>query len=108
MSSFQQILKYLFFSIKRDKLQKKHKLDSKACQILRVATLAYLEGNSLRVLDLMKRNDIASPATIHTLLKDLREKGLLTVADGESDGRIKYLIPTTQTLKLYCDIAKEM
>ncbi len=101
-------LKYLLFRLKSEKLQKKFKLRYRACQVLCAATLAHLEDKPFRVLDLMKREDIASPATIHALLKELREKGLLVVEENPIDGRIKHLIPTAQAMKLFSDIGKEM
>ena len=69
-------------------------MDLDAKKLLEVIAVHYAQGSSLTVTDAMAMNSIASPATIHRKLDQLRELGMIdTVFEGKNR-RTKFLIPT--------------
>ena len=104
----QLALKYLNFAHSNEKIHAKYKVELKESQILRMVAKAYLENVPIRVQDLIDLRIIASPATIHASMKRLISKGMIGVKECKKDGRVKYLYPTTKSLKLYCEIAQLM
>jgi len=69
-------------------------MDLDAKKLLEVIAVHYAQGSSLTVTDAMAMNSIASPATIHRKLDQLRELGMIdTVFEGKNR-RTKFLVPT--------------
>jgi Fe2+ or Zn2+ uptake regulation protein len=69
-------------------------MDLDARKLLEVIAVRHAQEKSLTVTDAMGLNTIASPATIHRKLDQLRELGLIdTVFEGKNR-RTKYLVPT--------------
>jgi DNA-binding MarR family transcriptional regulator len=101
-------MKYLKFADIRQKIQTNYDVQSKECQILRVTTQAHLKGSPFKVRDLLDISIIASPATIHKAMKLLISKDLLKIEADKTDGRIKYLAPTTRAIKLLTEIGRQM
>jgi hypothetical protein len=75
---------------------------------LRTITKPYLRGHPMKTIDLMGMSEIASPATIHKVIKNLIAKDLLSIKQDAPDGRIKFLIPTVLALKIFRGLAKKM
>ena len=102
-------LKYLNFSETRQQIQKNYGVVDKEWQILRIITKTHICNDPpIRVRNLIDLSDIASPATIHKSMKALISKGLVKLIADESDGRIKYLEPTSRAIKLFNEIGKRM
>lgn len=101
-------IKYLKFADFRHSIQNKYDVQSYEQQILRVITQNNFQGTPLRVRNLLDMTCIASPATIHKAMKLLISKGFLKVEMDKTDGRIKYLVPTPRTIKLFTEIGKAM
>lgn len=70
-------------------------VDETAKQLLNVISLRHAQGKSLTVTDAMALSSIASPATIHRKLDDLREVGLIEQKFEGKNRRTKYLSPTS-------------
>lgn len=100
--------KYLEFDESRLKIQLKFDIQNNECRILRVVSRAFLEKTPLKVRTLLDMSMIASPATIHKGMKSLISKDLISVKEDKADARVKYLVPTARTIKLYTDIGKLM
>jgi hypothetical protein len=60
---------------------------------------SYLNDESVRVLDLLLLEGIASQATLHSGIKSLAKKGLLSMSKDPDDGRIRLVLPTKLALK---------
>ena len=75
---------------------------------------AYAEGAPFSVLDLILRKEIASQATLHSILKGLIEKKLIKSEASKEDGRRKFVTPAKQGLawleectELLCSVARK-
>lgn len=70
-------------------------MDLDAKKLLEVIAVCHASEKPLTVTDAMALNAIASPATIHRKLDQLRELGMIdTVFEGKNR-RTKYLVPTS-------------
>ena len=69
-------------------------IDSKALLLLEEITVQNLDGKTLTVTQAMVLKKIASPATIHNKLCELREAGLIDSVFEGMNRRTKFLKPT--------------
>ncbi|BDU52666.1 hypothetical protein [Limnohabitans sp. INBF002] len=69
-------------------------IDEVAKQLLNVIALHHAQGKTLTVTEAMALGSVASPATIHRKLDDLREVGLIEQIFEGKNRRTKYLVPT--------------
>ena len=69
-------------------------IDATAKQLLNVIAVCHVQGRSMTVTDAMSLNSIASPATLHRKLDDLRESALIEQVFEGKNRRTKYLVPT--------------
>ncbi|MSQ65926.1 MAG: hypothetical protein EXR37_06240 [Limnohabitans sp.] len=69
-------------------------MDVDAKRILEVIAVRHNQGQSITVTDAMALGQIASPATIHRKLDQLRELGMIDTHFEGSNRRTKYLKPT--------------
>ena len=83
-------------------------IDELAKELLDVIALHYLEGKSLTVSDAMAMTSIASPATIHRKIDDLREAGLIEQVFASNNRRTKYLVPTNTADEYFVELGKAM
>jgi DNA-binding MarR family transcriptional regulator len=70
-------------------------VDETAKQLLNVISVNHAEGKSMTVTDAMALSSIASPATIHRKIDDLRNAGLIEQTFEGKNRRTKYLSPTS-------------
>ena len=83
-------------------------MDLDAKKLLEVIAVRYAQKQALTVTDAMALNTIASPATIHRKLDQLRELGMIdTVFEGKNR-RTKYLVPTQAAHDYFEDISQVM
>lgn len=96
---------YLDFINARDRINQKYDVDLKSCILLRAVLQAYSTDQLVTVSDVITLKHIASPVTLHTGIKELINKKLITTKSDPKDGRIKYLVPTARALKLYRELS---
>ena len=88
-------LRYLRFARAIDILKKdSHVIDSTALQLLNEIAVQHFDGKTLTVAQAIALNKIASPATLHRKLDELREAGLIQQIFEGKNRRTKYLVPT--------------
>lgn len=105
---FLQELKYLNFADSLDLVRAKNEISPMEWRALRTVAKSYLKQQPTRIVDLMQIAEIGSPATIHKIIKNLTEKGLIEIQLDKEDGRIKYLIPSSRALKTFRSLASRM
>jgi DNA-binding MarR family transcriptional regulator len=76
-------------------------LSHKEALILRTLMTYSLVNKRITVSDLLAMREIGSPATIHSFLKKLIQSNFITTELEKKDNRIKYLSPSTKTIKLF-------
>ena len=69
-------------------------MDLDAKKLLEMIAVRHAHGQALTVTDAMALNSIASPATIHRKLDQLRELGMIDTVFEGNNRRTKFLIPT--------------
>ena len=73
-------------------------MDLDAKKLLEVIAVHHAAEKPLTVTDAMALNHIASPATIHRKLDQLREVGLVEACFEDNNRRTKFLVPTQAAL----------
>jgi len=69
-------------------------LDATDLHILSIVGLAEEEGREVRVTDITRMQDIASPATLHyRVTKDLVDRHMLVLIPSTEDARVKLVKP---------------
>lgn len=96
---------YLNFINARDQINQKYDVDLKSCILLRVILQAYVNEIPITVSDVITQKHLASPVTLHTGIKELIQKKLVATKSDPKDGRVKYLMPTARSLKLYRELS---
>ncbi|WP_374358314.1 winged helix-turn-helix domain-containing protein [Pseudoduganella danionis] len=76
-------------------------LDPLEERILAIVAKASQEQERLSVRDMMGKKELGSPATVHSRLTSMREKGWLTLTDTEDTRRKQ--VELTQAALLYFD-----
>lgn len=83
------------------------KIDLTAEKLLEIISIC--SGHeALTVTEAMTMSDIASPATIHRKIKNLRKAGLVATERRDDNNRTKYLVPTIRALKHFHEKGKLM
>jgi DNA-binding MarR family transcriptional regulator len=94
MPTKQIYLRFLNLIHALDNGQNAPAMDLDAKKLLEVIAVRHGQGQPLTVTDAMALNTIASPATIHRKLDQLRELGMIDTVFEGSNRRTKFLIPT--------------
>ena len=91
----QSNIKFLQFSASIRRINKRYKLvDQKEAFVLEAVLAAHAEKVDFSVLDLILLNEIASQATLHSVMSNLITKKLIKTELSKEDRRRKYVIPT--------------
>lgn len=69
-------------------------IDATAMLLLNEIAVHHLDGKNITVTEAMLLSNIASPATIHRKLDELREMGLIEQIFEGNNRRTKFLVPT--------------
>jgi len=69
-------------------------IDITALQLLNEIAVQHFDGNTLTVSQAIALNKIASPATLHRKLDELREGGFIEQTFVGKNRRTKFLVPT--------------
>lgn len=83
-------------------------VDATAKQLLNVIASNHAQDKTLTVTDAMALTSLASPATIHRKLDDLREAGLIEQSFAGNNRRTKYLTPTKAADKYFASLGEVM
>ncbi len=82
-------------------------LDPLEERMLRLVARASSDQQRLSVRDMMARDELGAPATIHGRLKSMREKGWIVLADTE-DARRKQVEPTRAAMQHFARLSRCM
>lgn len=102
------VKKYIKFSQYVEDVKFGYAINSQEWAILLIIATADIECKNMKVKDLLKMDHIASPATIHKMIKLLIAKKLLRVQSDTNDARIKFIRLTTKGLNLLHEVGKKM
>mgnify|MGYP000299426472 CR=1 FL=1 len=83
-------------------------MDFDAKRLLEVIAVRHSEQKPLTVTDAMALNSIASPATIHRKIDQLRELGMVDTVFEGNNRRTKYLVPTQAAHDYFDQVGKVM
>ena len=90
---------YLHFSKAVHRINKRYKInDSKELLVLQAVLDALNDGVEFAVLDLILLNEIASQATLHSVMMGLILKKIIKTEVCKRDARRKYVLPTKHGL----------
>jgi DNA-binding MarR family transcriptional regulator len=77
-------------------------------KLLEVIALRHNQGEAMTVTDAMSLHKIASPATLHRKLDQLREAGLIEQTFNGDNRRTKYLVPTKLADQHFSNLSKAL
>ena len=83
-------------------------MDLDAKKLLEVIAVRYEHKQPLTVTEAMALAHIASPATIHRKLDQLREMGMVTSTFDGNNRRTKYLVPTDAAHSYFASVGQAM
>ena len=81
-------------------------IDSTALLLLNEIAVQHHEGKNITVTQAMLLSNIASPATVHRKLDELREAGLIEQIFEGKNRRTKYLVPTKEADSYFAKMSK--
>ncbi len=81
-------------------------IDSTALLLLNEIAVQHLDGKNITVTQAMLLSNIASPATVHRKLDELREAGLIEQVFEGKNRRTKYLVPTKEADSYFAKMSK--
>jgi hypothetical protein len=81
-------------------------IDSTALLLLNEIAVQQHEGKNITVTQAMLLSNIASPATVHRKLDELRDAGLIEQVFEGKNRRTKYLIPTKEADSYFAKMSK--
>jgi len=81
-------------------------IDSTALLLLNEIAVQHLDGKNITVTQAMLLSNIASPATVHKKLDELREAGLIEQVFEGKNRRTKYLVPTKEADSYFAKMSK--
>ena len=84
------------------------RLDLTALRLLEIVASAHATSAPMTVSDTMKLRYIASPATLHRKIDQLRDAGFITQVFEGTNRRTKYLVPTSSADKYFDQLGKAM
>ena len=98
---------YLEYSKSVHRLNKRYKVpDYKEQLVLEAVFTAYVDKVEFSVLDLILLNEIASQATLHSVMKGLIVKKMIKTETSKRDARRKFVLPTKHGLVWLKDSAE--
>ena len=75
-------------------------------EVLSALALRWNKDQPILIADAISLKEIASQATLHGHLKQLKKKGMVKIVLDSSDGRRKYIEPTQKTCNYFDQMAK--
>jgi DNA-binding transcriptional ArsR family regulator len=103
----QLYLRFLNFACEVD-IQKTpvKNIDLTALTLLNEIAVQNYKGKNITVTEAMLLSNIASPATVHRKLDELREAGLIEQVFEGKNRRTKYLVPTKEADSFFAKMSK--
>lgn len=92
---------YLTFIDEYTRINRQFDLSHYEIELLDLVAKAHYSNQNIFIGDLIKQRNIASQATLHSVLKRLLEKKLLTCKSYIEDGRNKKVVLTKLALERY-------
>lgn len=83
-------------------------MDSTEQKLLNIVAQAHTKSTVLNVTDLLARNDIASPATLHKRLTSLNENGLVSIDLIPNEYPRKAVVLTNKAIGYFNALSKSM
>jgi DNA-binding MarR family transcriptional regulator len=83
-------------------------MDLEAKRLLEMIAVRFEERNPLTVTEAMALNQIASPATLHRKLDQLREMGMIDTFFEGTNRRTKYMVPTPSAQRYFDKVEKAL
>ena len=83
-------------------------MDLEAKRLLEVIAIRHDQRNPLTVTEVMALNHIASPATLHRKLDQLREMGMIDAVFEGGNRRTKYMAPTVAAQRYFEKVEKAL
>lgn len=93
--------KYLLIADQINVINQQHSLKPNEIEVLDVVAKSHVANESIIVSDLIHNRPIASPATLHAVLKSLVRKRLIIVKEEKLDARRKSVSLTKLALDRY-------
>ena len=81
-------------------------IDSTALLLLNEIAVQHYDGKNITVTEAMLLSKIASPATVHRKLDELRAAGLIEQVFEGKNRRTKYLVPTKEADSYFAKMSK--
>ena len=81
-------------------------IDSTALLLLNEIAVQHYDGKNITVTQAMLLSNIASPATIHRKIDELRAAGLIEQVFQGKNRRTKYLVPTKEANSYFAKMSK--
>jgi len=81
-------------------------IDSTELLLLNEIAVQHHEGKNITVTQAMLLSNIASPATVHRKLDELREAGLIEQVFEGKNRRTKFLVPTKEADSYFAKMSK--
>ncbi len=81
-------------------------IDSTALLLLNEIAVQHLDGKNITVTQAMLLSNIASPATVHRKIDELRSAGLIEQVFQGKNRRTKYLVPTKEADSYFAKMSK--
>jgi DNA-binding MarR family transcriptional regulator len=108
MSSKQVYMRFLSILHALEGREEIPPMDLDAKKLLEVIAVRHEQKQPLTVTEAMALGHIASPATIHRKLDQLREMGMVTSVFDGNNRRTKYLVPTDAAHSYFSSVGQAM
>ena len=108
MKSKQIYLRFLDLIHALDNSKSTPSMDLDAKKLLEVIAVCHAQEKPLTITDAMGLNNIASPATIHRKLDQLRDLGMIDTMFEGKNRRTKYLVPTQAAQNYFDQVSQVM
>ena len=83
-------------------------IDPVALQMLEHIASAHAAHNSMRVSDVLELTQLASYATLHKKLEQLKLNGFVEVEQRDGDHRSRYIVPSKASIRLFDDLGQAL
>ena len=106
MKSSAAYLRFLNLTKSIEALPAAPSLDLIEREVLSALALRWNKNQPTLIADAISLKEIASQATLHGRLKQLKKKGMVKIVPDSSDGRRKYIEPTQKACNYFDQMAK--
>ena len=106
MKSSAAYLRFLNLTKSIEALPAAPSLDLIEREVLSALALRWNKNQPILIADAISLKEIASQATLHGRLKQLKKNGMVKIVPDSSDGRRKYIEPTQQACNYFDQMAK--